>query len=227
MIKQSWVQILSRTSVLPKPQMIWNEHFFSSDKITLFALRTNEFYRNIGNLESMKRKMLVKRNWRKSRIIFLLENEHQVTFRFSFLVYWFWFCCSLFRMYSELNIRLRSTCSNLICKLYADQTIRYAVTRWSLDLDVWGANFGPVKSDTVLSTAHLCIISSKGVLLPACAVTRRWTANSLHASAQYSEYNEKIWFEVQTNLGYWTILFSTEIGFWPKNLEFLRLRLRT
>ena len=35
----------------------------------MFALRTNELYKNIGNLQSMKGRMLVKKNWRKSRII--------------------------------------------------------------------------------------------------------------------------------------------------------------
>ena len=44
----------------------------------LFALHTIEFYRNIGNLQSMKGRMMVNWNWRKSRIIFLRENEHLV-----------------------------------------------------------------------------------------------------------------------------------------------------
>ena len=71
-IEQSWVQILNRTSVLPKPQMI--NIFFPSDKITLFALHTIELYKNIGNLQSMKGRMLVKRNWWKSHIIFIQKN---------------------------------------------------------------------------------------------------------------------------------------------------------
>ena len=61
-IEQSWGQILSRTSVLRKPQMIQNQHFFSLDKITLFALHTIECYKNMGNLRSMKGKKLVKQN---------------------------------------------------------------------------------------------------------------------------------------------------------------------
>ena len=52
--------------------------FFSWNKISLFALRTIEFLRNIGNLQSMKRRMMVKWNWRKSRIIFPRENEQLV-----------------------------------------------------------------------------------------------------------------------------------------------------
>ena len=76
----SWVQILSRTSVLPEPQMMSNQQhlFFSLDKISLIALHTIEFYRNIGNLQSMKGRMMVKWNWRKSRIIFSRENQHLV-----------------------------------------------------------------------------------------------------------------------------------------------------
>ena len=36
-----------------------------------------------------------------------------------------------------------------------------------LEREVWGSNLGPVKSDTVLSTArHRCNISSKETLLP-------------------------------------------------------------
>ena len=48
------------------------------NKISLFALHTTEFYRNIGNLQSMKGRMVVKWNWWKSRIIFPRENEHLV-----------------------------------------------------------------------------------------------------------------------------------------------------
>ena len=53
-------------------------NIFSSNKITLFALHASEFYWNIGNLQRMKGRMLAKRNWRKSNIIFLWENEHLV-----------------------------------------------------------------------------------------------------------------------------------------------------
>ena len=48
--------------------------FFSSNKITFnlfFGNETIDFQRNIGNLQSMKERLLVKRNWRKTRIIFL------------------------------------------------------------------------------------------------------------------------------------------------------------
>ena len=50
-----------------------------------------------------------------------------------------------------------------------------AVTRSSLEREVWGSNLGPVKWDTVLPTAcHRCGISSKGAVLPTSAMTRRW-----------------------------------------------------
>ena len=43
-----------------------------------FASRTIEVYRNNGNFQSVKGEMLVKKKWRKSRIIFLGESEHLV-----------------------------------------------------------------------------------------------------------------------------------------------------
>ena len=49
----------------------------------------------------------------------------------------------------------------------------------------------PVKSDTVLPTArHRCDISSTGAVLPGRKDAEMGHANSLHASAYYSEYNE-------------------------------------
>ena len=51
-------------------------------QITLFALHTIEFYRNIGNFQSVKGRMMVKWNWRKSRIISPRENEHLVVIVF-------------------------------------------------------------------------------------------------------------------------------------------------
>ena len=47
-------------------------------QIYLVDLHAIEFYRNIGNLQSMKGRMMVKLNWRRSRIIFLWENEQLV-----------------------------------------------------------------------------------------------------------------------------------------------------
>ena len=42
-----------------------------------------------------------------------------------------------------------------------------AVTRLSMEREVWGSNLGPIKSDTVLPTAwHRCGISSKEAVLP-------------------------------------------------------------
>ena len=73
--------MLSWTSVLPKPQMMKNQHlFFSSDKISLIALYMIELYRNIGNLQSMKGRMMVQWNWQKSRIIFSWKNKNVVVF---------------------------------------------------------------------------------------------------------------------------------------------------
>ena len=44
--------------------------------------------------------------------------------------------------------------------------------RLSLEREVCGSNLGPVKSDTVLSTArHRCDISLKRAVLPAGALT--------------------------------------------------------
>ena len=64
-----------------------------------------------------------------------------------------------------------------------------AVTRSSLEREVRGSNLGPVKSDTVLPTArHRCSISSKGAVLPGRNDAEMGPANSLHASAYYSEY---------------------------------------
>ena len=67
-----------------------------------------------------------------------------------------------------------------------------AVTRSSLEREVWGSNLGPVKSDTVLPLArHRCDISSKGAVLPGRNDAEIGPANSLHASAYYSKYNER------------------------------------
>ena len=49
------------------------------------------------------------------------------------------------------------------------------------------------KSDTVLPTArHRCDISSKGAVLPGRNDAEMGPDNSLHASAYYSEYNERL-----------------------------------
>ena len=59
-----------------------------------------------------------------------------------------------------------------------------AVTRSSLEREVWGSNRGPVKSFTVLPTArHRCDISSKEAVLPGRNDAEMGSANSLHASA--------------------------------------------
>ena len=67
-----------------------------------------------------------------------------------------------------------------------------AVTRSSLERQVRGSNLGPVKSGTVLPTVrHRSDISSKGAELPGRIDPKVGPANSLHASAYYSEYNER------------------------------------
>ena len=67
-----------------------------------------------------------------------------------------------------------------------------AVTRSSLEREVRGSNLGPVKSYTVLPTArHRCNISSKGAVLPGRNDAEMVPANSLDASAYYSEHNER------------------------------------
>ena len=72
-----------------------------------------------------------------------------------------------------------------------------AVTRSSLEREVRGSNLGPVKSDTVLPTAHhRCDISSKGAVLPGRNDEEMGPANSLHALAYYSKYNERFDFEL-------------------------------
>ena len=74
-------------------------------------------------------------------------------------------------------------------KQYGDRPVGRAVTRSSLEREVRGSNLGPVKSDTVLPTArHRCNISSKGAVLPGRNDAEMGPANSLHASAYYSEY---------------------------------------
>ena len=67
-----------------------------------------------------------------------------------------------------------------------------AVTRSSLEREVKGSDLGPVKSDTVLPTArHRCDISSKGAVSLGRNDADMVPTNSLHASAYYSEYNER------------------------------------
>ena len=66
-----------------------------------------------------------------------------------------------------------------------------AVTCSTLEREFWDSNLGPVKSDTELPTArHRCYISSKGAVLPGRNDAEIDPANSLHASAYYSEHNE-------------------------------------
>ena len=76
------------------------------------------------------------------------------------------------------------------------------VTRLSLEREVWDSNLGPIKSDTVLPTArHRCDIFSKEAVFPGRNDAEKGPANSLHALAYYSEYNERFdWF--------WVYLFN-------------------
>ena len=65
----------------------------------------------------------------------------------------------------------------------------------SLERNVWGLNFGPVKSDTRLPTdRHRCNISSTGAVLPGRNNAEMGPANSLHASAYTaSSTKDLIW----------------------------------
>ena len=66
-----------------------------------------------------------------------------------------------------------------------------AVARSCLERKVRSSNLGPVKSGTELLTArHCCNISSKGAVLPQRNDAEM--GNSLHASAYYREYNERL-----------------------------------
>ena len=67
-----------------------------------------------------------------------------------------------------------------------------AVTRSSLERQVKGSNLRPVKLDTALPTVcYRSDISSKGAVLPGRNDAEMGPANSLPASAYYSEYNER------------------------------------
>ena len=62
----------------------------------------------------------------------------------------------------------------------------------SLEREIYPSNLGPVKSDTVLPTVcHRCDISSKEAALFGYNDPKMGCANSLHASAYYSAYNER------------------------------------
>ena len=62
----------------------------------------------------------------------------------------------------------------------------------SLEQDILGSHFGPVKSDTALPTArHHCDILSKRAVLLGRNDAEMGPANLLQASAFHSEYNER------------------------------------
>ena len=83
-------------------------------------------------------------------------------------------------------------CAHCIMLSIKYRPVGRAVTRSSLEREVWGSNLGPVKSDTVLPTArHRCDISSNGAVLPGRNDAEMGPTNSLHASAYYSEFNER------------------------------------
>ena len=59
--------------------------------------------------------------------------------------------------------------------LFVYWPVGWAVTRLSLEREVWDSNLRPVKSDTVLPMArHRCDICSKRAVLPSGALTRKW-----------------------------------------------------
>ena len=58
-----------------------------------------------------------------------------------------------------------------------NRPVARAVTRSSLEQDIWGSNLEPVKSDTVLPTAHhRWDSSSRGAVLPTGRKTRKWAS---------------------------------------------------
>ena len=65
-----------------------------------------------------------------------------------------------------------------------NRPVSLAVTRSSLEREVWGSNLRTVKSDTSLPTArHRCDISSKETVLPGRNDAEKGPVNSLHALA--------------------------------------------
>ena len=97
-----------------------------------------------------------------------------------------------------------------------------AVMRSSLEREVWGSILRPVKSDTVLPTArHRCDISLKRAALPRRNDAEMGPAHSLHASAYYSEYNERfdlIW------LFFWRKLPKCDLAFTEKYTISIRIQ---
>ena len=67
-----------------------------------------------------------------------------------------------------------------------------SVAHSSLDREVQGSNIGPVKSNTVLPTAHhRCHISLKEAVVPGPNDAEIGPSNLLQASAKYHVYNER------------------------------------
>ena len=100
----------------------------------------------------------------------------------------------------SIGISLWSFLDFAICfrNNFSYRPVGRAVTRSSLEREVWGSNLGPIKLGTVLPTArHRCDISSKEAVLPGRNDAEMGPANSLHASAYYSKYNKRFdWFDL-------------------------------
>ena len=80
----------------------------------------------------------------------------------------------------------------LYARFWKKTTVARALTRSSLEREVRSSNLRPVKSNIVLPTArHRCDISSEGAVLSGRNDAEMGPANSFHASAYYSEYNER------------------------------------
>ena len=117
-----------------------------------------------------------------------LANEYSV-FWLNFLILWL------------TRTILKHTCFNrlacIACNVLVYRPVGRAVTRSSLEREVWDSNLRPIKSYTVLPTARHCSnISSKGAVLRGRNDAETGLANSLHASAYYSEYNERFEFDL-------------------------------
>ena len=89
---------------------------------------------------------------------------------------------------------------NLLFSNSQYQPVGRTVTRSFLEREVRGSNIGPVRLDTVLPIGrHRCDISSNEDVMPESNDAEMGPADSLYASAQYSECNETFDFDLIAN----------------------------
>ena len=88
-------------------------------------------------------------------------------------------------------------------KQVKNRPVGQTATHSSLERDVRGSNLWLVKSETVLPTAgYRCNISLEKAVLPERNDAEMGLANSLHALAYYSEYNERFDFDKHQGCNY-------------------------